>query len=117
MDLRSIAPLGLLLAAVACGRNGGSGFPAAVQGRPAENLPDRFDADSNFARIAPEDTLPGPGCLNPMHDARDGTRLVMRREDKGAADYEVDVGRYGVKAGELLRLNCNTGQALGIVRR
>jgi hypothetical protein len=52
-----------------------------------------------------------------MRDPRDGTELRMLRSHATRADYEVAPGRYGVGEHELLRLDCNTGQPLGIVRR
>jgi hypothetical protein len=41
----------------------------------------------------------------------------MDRSARGLADYETPPGRYGVRENELLRLRCNTGEVLGIVRR
>jgi hypothetical protein len=52
-----------------------------------------------------------------MVDPRDGTEIGFLRSAQGAADYAVPGRMYGVRAGELLRLECNTGKVLGIVRR
>ncbi len=34
----------------------------------------------------------------------------------GRGDYSVPEGKYGVQKGELLRINCRTGEVLGIVK-
>jgi hypothetical protein len=52
-----------------------------------------------------------------MHDPRDRTAVRMVRSSVHQADYDVPGGRYGVGPAELLRLDCNTGRPLGIVRR
>jgi hypothetical protein len=51
-----------------------------------------------------------------MLDPRDGARIVMLRSSNGVADYAVAEGQYGVRRGHLLRLECNTGRVVGIVR-
>lgn len=84
--------------------------------RPAENTPERFVFDLSTAG-APPDTIPGEGCRNPMFDPRDGVRLTLIRSGASRGDYDVPAGRYGVRANELLRLACNTGHVVGIVRR
>ncbi len=56
-------------------------------------------------------------CRNPMVDPRDGTRIVLVRSSGGEGDYEAPPGRYGVSKGEVLRLDCATGETIGIVRR
>lgn len=113
--MKSIYLLAVVATVAGCGSS--NSVATGYKGRTAENTPSRFETDSNFPRIAPEDTLPGSGCLSPLHDPRDGTKLIMRRADRGVGDYEVPDGKYGVRNGELLRLNCNTGETLGIVRR
>lgn len=63
-------------------------------------------------------SLENNACRNPMHDPRDGTTLLMIRSfGDGRGDYQVPDGKYGVRTGELLRINCSTGEVLGIVRR
>ena len=58
-------------------------------------------------------------CRNPMVDPRDGTELRLVRSQPGAGgqlgDYVVPEGRYGADAGELLRLQCGTGRAIGFI--
>ena len=84
--------------------------------RPATDAPPRFEPRDASLRLTSGDTLAGPGCLSPMIDPRDRTevRFVF---SKTYGDYEMPAGRYGAGAGELLRLDCNTGRVIGIVRR
>lgn len=88
-----------------------------------------FPVDSRDMRLAQEApvhfvTVDGAAgvanaCVSPLVDPRDQTRLrLVRSGSVGAShrgDYAVEGGRYGVRAGELLRIDCGTGQALGIV--
>ncbi|HSK20811.1 MAG TPA: hypothetical protein VK912_16780 [Longimicrobiales bacterium] len=73
------------------------------------------------AQFVTEDGGPPPedSCTSPLIDPRDQTRLRLVRSGAVGAtqqgDYEVTGGRYGVRPGELLRIDCSTGQALGIV--
>jgi hypothetical protein len=110
----ALAALGPL--AAACGYRSSGGFPTAVTMRTAVDVPARFDPPPDFSRIAPADTIAGGACLSPMVDPRDGTALRMERAAQGRADYAVPEGRYGVGPGELLRIDCNTGAPVGIVR-
>jgi hypothetical protein len=84
--------------------------------RRATRAPARFEPQNRALRLTPGDTIAGPGCVSPMVDPRDGTevRFVF---STSYGDYEVPAGRYGVGAGELLRLDCNTGRVIGLVRR
>jgi hypothetical protein len=107
--------LALLLACAGCsiGLTGGGGGIL----RDAEDVPNHFEPRDPDERILPADTIAGSGCLSPMVDPRDGTEIGFLRSDRNTADYAVPGGMYGVRAGELLRLECNTGKVLGIVRR
>jgi len=89
----------------ACGRTTDMFSVAPL--RQAEGVPARFEL--------PADTLRGNACYSPMRDPRDGTEIRMERAQAPRADYAVPPGRYGVGPNELLRLDCRTGQALGIV--
>jgi hypothetical protein len=102
-----------LLAATAC--SSGVGTMTAVI-RPAESTPARFEPELADLRIA-GDTIAGAGCRSPMKDPRDGTVIVFLRSTTMVGDYHVPSGRYGVGPDELLRIECNTGRVLGIVRR
>jgi hypothetical protein len=86
----------------------------------AKNLPDHFMVSvSGIARK--EEPKSGEGCRNPMADPRNGTTLNLMRSKNGSGDYqvlgeqyEVD-STYGVDSRHLLRIDCATGKALGIV--
>lgn len=85
---------------------------AAAELRSAEDAPTSF--------VTEDGALPARGCRNPLIDPRDRTRLRLVRSARVGAgelgDYEVPAGRYGVAPGELLRIDCATGEPLGIVR-
>ena len=85
-------------------------------GRPAENVPSYFLVGS-FDGPETTQPRPGQGCQNPMVDPRDGTQLRLARSAAERGDYAVPEGRYGVANDEYLRLDCGTGQVLGIVPR
>lgn len=93
-----------------------TGDLASPPDRPAVDVPERFILAMATA-AAPPDTIAGSGCRNPLFDPRDGTRIILQRSASARADYAVPEGRYGVRAGELLRVACNTGEPIGIVRR
>lgn len=80
--------------------------------RAAEDVPQQF--------ITEDGTLPVDACRSPLVDPRDQTRLrLFRSAPIGGSqhgDYEVPSGRYGVGRNELLRIDCGTGEAIGIVR-
>ncbi len=60
---------------------------------------------------------PAPGqCRNPMIDPRDGTRIVLQQSAEGRGFYRVPTGRYGVRPGELLVIECGTGRVIGVVK-
>lgn len=56
-------------------------------------------------------------CRSPLTDPRTGEQITFLRASWPFADFEVPSGRYGVNSGELLRVNCKTGEAVGIVKR
>jgi hypothetical protein len=86
----------------------------------AKDLPDHFMvvASGIAQRSEPR---PGEGCRNPMVDPRDSTTLNLIRSKDGTGDYQVMnrdyelKSQYGVDSRHLLRLDCATGKALGIV--
>jgi hypothetical protein len=86
----------------------------------ARDLPDHFMvAASGVAKKT--EPKPGEGCRNPMVDPRDGTSLNLLRSKGDTGDYQVMsrefelTSRYGVDSQHLLRVDCGTGKALGIV--
>ncbi len=105
----------LLVLVGACGQNS-SGFPSATPLRAGTDLPAQFEPPPGFGRLSLTDTIAGNACLSPMHDPRNNMEIEMVRAAQGQADYRVPDGRYGVGAGQLLRLDCNTGRPLGIVK-
>ena len=80
-----------------------------------------MDAPTHFLVRAPDgksvEPTPGEACRNPMIDPRDGAYLILIRSAHGHGDYQVPVARYGVRKGELLRIECGTGLVVGIVKR
>ena len=113
--------LAMLLVTVSGLALGGCAAPGTQGGRPrpleGAGAPERFEPVGPALRVAPADTLTGGGCLNPLIDPRSGDRLVLVRSTTGHGDYEVREGRYGVGPAELIRVECNTGRPLGVVRR
>ena len=73
------------------------------------------DTPANFE--SPEPFSQERVCHSPLLDPRDGTRISFIRSSWPLGDYEVPSGRYGVQASELLRVNCQSGAAVGIVKR
>jgi len=89
---------------------------------PDQNIRSPEDAPSRFmvGEINEETTRaanPGEGCRSPMVDPRDGTRLQLVRSSRDQGDYSVPNGKYGANEGELLRLNCESGEVIGFVVR
>jgi hypothetical protein len=116
VESRGLRPLlvGALLVA-GCGTS----RPWALTPRPAEGLPEQFvpvGAPAGAAR-----------CMVHLKDPRDDTRLDLIRSaavTDGAGspsqlgDYAVlSAGRYGVGPNELLRVDCDSGRAIGVVDR
>lgn len=56
-------------------------------------------------------------CKSPLVDEAEGTALILIRSTQGLGDYQVPEGMYGMNADELLRIDCRTGEVLGVVRR
>lgn len=82
-------------------------------GRPAVDVPDHFVIGEHGGPAVSEPSGGGE-CRSPMVDPRDGTRIQLVRSSGGVGDYEVPTGRYGVGEGEVLRLDCATGRAIGV---
>lgn len=80
--------------------------------RAAVDVPDRFEAPANTK-------LGSNSCKSPLTDPEDGTKIILQTSfgEEGLGDYVVPQGKYGVKSGELLRINCATGEVVGIVKR
>ena len=100
--------LALLLCVAGCATN----YPKQVV-RPAEDAPAQFlvETDRGLAAPAAPDTSPGK-----LVDPRNQTRLQLLRSVNGIGDYQAPPGAYGLREGELLRVDC-LGQPVGIVPR
>jgi hypothetical protein len=101
-------------------RNSNSTVPGdrrdALPVRTARGVPARLEPVSAELRLTDGDTIAGPGCVSPMKDPRyaDELRFIYSRT---IGDYEIPPGRYGSNPGEVLRIECNTGRVIGLVRR
>lgn len=76
------------------------------------------------ADLAPASFSAKPGmemsdtaCISPLVDSEDGTEIILVESGKGVGDYKVPSGKYGVKDNELIRVDCQTGKVLGIVKK
>lgn len=56
------------------------------------------------------------GCRSPLLDPTDGTEIILVESIEGLGDYRVPSGKYGMKNNELLRIDCQSGKVLGIVK-
>jgi hypothetical protein len=83
--------------------------------KPAMDAPTHFLVRAADGKAV--EATPGEACHNPMIDPRDGAFLILVRSAGGHGDYQVPVARYGVRKGELLRIECGTGLVVGIVKR
>ncbi|HVR43249.1 MAG TPA: hypothetical protein VMS56_07345 [Thermoanaerobaculia bacterium] len=89
-----------------------SAFPPDEEARRASGTPAAFEIPTGEG-LRP--ARPSDACRSPMVDPRDRTELELIRSQAGRGDYRVPGGRYGVGAGELLRIDCATGAPIGIV--
>lgn len=82
----------------------------------AKNAPEFFMVGkyNGYEMMAPEADA---ACKSPMIDPRDSTKITLFRSFDGRGDYEVPDGKYGVKKGQILRLDCSTGKVVGIFKK
>ncbi len=108
LKLNSLVSFVLLLA---CGSSNVGNRSMTTILRPATDVPPVFEAPAGT-------TFGNSGCLSPLTDPRNGAKIIMRTAfgEEGMGDYVVPSGKYGVKNGELLRVNCTTGEVVGIVK-
>ena len=106
MKKLSIVCLLFLLCSCGSGRNDFSGEIL----RQGEDLPAVFDPPEGFSFGA-------NSCKSPLVDPRDGTQIIMIRSTGTMGEYDPPDGKYGLKRNELLRINCQTGEIYGVVRR
>ena len=114
MTLRaaSLASLLSCLLVAGCASASGGNFPTDATVRPATDAPERFTIGATGATPVSDGT-----CRSPITDPRSGAQLRFVRTDASRGDYEVTTGQYGARSGELLRVDCRTWQAIGLVRR
>lgn len=98
----------MLLLFAACGSVSTSHRHADVL-RKATDTPEAFVPKEGIS-------LSSTTCVSPMIDFRSGVEITLVSSESGYGVYKVPAGHYGVEEGELLRLDCATGKALGIVR-
>jgi hypothetical protein len=91
-------------------------FADDVQSRHPVDVPEHFIPDKTHVtnQHSPE---AAPICPQVFTDPRDGTRLHLWQElEESRGDYLTPPRRYGTRDDEVLRLNCRTGQTIGVVR-
>ena len=111
--LSDLGILGVLLVAILLAAGCVTG-QTVDQVMPASDLPERFMVvEDGKMRPARADE----GCRNPMADPRTGTRIELYRSSAAQGDYSVAEGAYGADRGWLLRIDCVSGEAIGLVRR
>jgi hypothetical protein len=91
------------------------GSGCMTQRDAAASIHQASDCPKQFVAKGAENTVASGAARSPMVDPRGGTEIILVRSDRGWGDYEVPTGRYGVKPGELLRLDVATGRVIGIV--
>jgi len=108
---RPLAGLALALTLGACSAGAGGTNMAATPDALPSGVPTRFaPADSTRA-------LPESGCLSPLKDPQSGTTIILVRSENGVGDYLAPSGAFHIPDGRLLRLDCSSGDVLGLVRR
>jgi hypothetical protein len=110
----SVGCLAAILAA--CSTSTGS-MQSVINAPPPVTAPPRFIPINQNDLLMPADTVAGDGCLSPMADPVTGVRITLVRSESGLGDYQAPSGSYGIKDGQLIRLECNTGHVIGLVRR
>ena len=96
-----------LVVVMSCGPGKAIGEEDVV--RTAIDVPDLFEAPPGM-------TWGDNSCKNPIMDPLDGSELILVQSRDGMGDYRVSGFKYGISKGELLRINCNTGAVIGIVK-
>ncbi|WP_324719050.1 hypothetical protein [Salinimicrobium sp. HB62] len=101
---------GALFLVLGCGTTSGTRTMTSIE-REAVDVPARFEAPAGVDSS-------GKACKSPLTDPRNGTKIILKTSfSEGMGDYVVPAGMYGVGDRELLRINCATGEVVGVVRR
>jgi hypothetical protein len=117
LGVRPVPLLPALIAALALGCGGSSGMQSVIEQPAPVTAPPRVVPRDPANVIAPADTLAGDGCLSPLRDPVTGVEIVLVRSESGLGDYAAPSRAYGMRDDQLIRLECNSGRVLGIVRR
>ena len=56
-------------------------------------------------------------CLSPLKDPQSGTTIILVRSENGVGDYLAPSGAFHIPDGQVLRLDCGSGEVLGLVHR
>ena len=112
------AAAAVLVALAGCASTGANDMSGPIEGVPLD-LPDHFVVARSGIGKTEEPKADGV-CRNPMIDPRDRTELTLRRSAAGKGDYWPEGGirgkhMYGLTSQQLLRIDCATGKAIGIV--
>ncbi len=108
MKTSVILPYILFLSAITgCGVFTNSSKSAII--RRAENTPVFFSPPTGVI-------LDNTSCKSPLIDKRNDTKIILISSKNGIGIYQVITGKYGIRKGELLRVDCKTGKSLGIVK-
>ena len=106
----------LLLVACSAGASGGN-FPATVLPTMPKGAPTHFVPADSTKSMAHADTTVAAPCQSPLKDPQGGVTIILIRSENGVGDYLAPSGSYGIPDGQLLRLECSSGEVLGLVRR
>ena len=97
------------IAAFGCASTTNSGSQSIII-REAENTPEAFVPREGVS-------FDENSCKSPMIDPRDSTEIIMVSASNGQGTYSAPQGKYGLKKGEFLRLNCSSGKVIGVVKK
>ena len=100
----------VILSLSACGTNVNTNFEPTDVIRVSVGTPEMFEPPAGVR-------FDSFSCKSPLQDPRDGTQIIMVRSNGSMGDYAVPQGKYGIAGNELLRINCSTGEIIGVVRR
>src|SRR5947209_6570902 len=102
----------VLVTMLGCASSQAEKFPRDVPMRTLTDAPAQF-----VARSPSRATMRTDICQSPLADEKSGKTFRLMRAQPGLGDYDVPVGLYGARQGELLRVDCRTLQPLGLVLR